>query len=85
VKSRREDEASSRRMDVAVKMRSAPCPATSSPSGSVATHLDQGLIAEVEELVELDTSVLVLLERSGGLLGGGFLSGGEIGHDLWDG
>ena len=46
------------------------------------THLDQLLIVQVQELIELDTSVLVLLEGSGCLLGGSFLAGGEIGHDL---
>jgi hypothetical protein len=38
------------------------------------THVNELLVAEVQELVELDTSVLVLLERSGCFLSCGFLA-----------
>jgi hypothetical protein len=46
--------------------------------GSGVDELDEVLIAQVEELVELDTPVLVLLEGSGSLFGGSLFLGGEI-------
>lgn len=42
------------------------------------THVDEVLVREVEELVKLDTAVGVLLERTGGLLGGGLLTGSVL-------
>lgn len=42
------------------------------------THVDELLVGKVEEVVKLDTPVLVLLERPGGLLGSGFLLRSEL-------
>ena len=43
------------------------------------THVDESLVAQVEQLVELDTAVRVLFERSGSFLGGGLFAGGKVG------
>lgn len=42
------------------------------------THVDELLVGKVEEVLKLDTPVLVLLERPGGLLGSGFLLRSEL-------
>lgn len=43
------------------------------------THLDESLIVHVQQLIKLDTTVMVLPEGSGCLLGSGFLAGGNVG------
>lgn len=48
-------------------------------AGTSVDKLNEGLVLHVEEGIELDATVGVLLEGTGGLLGGGFLSGGELG------
>jgi hypothetical protein len=42
------------------------------------THLNKVLVGHVQQVVELDTPVLVLLERTGGLLGGSVFCRGEF-------
>lgn len=44
-------------------------------------HLNERLVREVKELVKLDATVRVLLERTSGLLGGSLLTGGKL--SLW--
>lgn len=52
------------------------CPSVQCPCSH--THVDEGLVGEVKELVELDSTVGVLLERTRGLLGGSLLAGSEL-------
>lgn len=47
-------------------------------AGTGVNEVDEGLVLQVQESVELDTAVGVLLEGTGGLLGGGFLTGGKL-------
>lgn len=49
------------------------------------THLDELLVREVEELVKLNTSVLVLPEGSLPLQLGGLVGVGEVSVSLWRG
>jgi hypothetical protein len=53
-------------------------PPNATPTYSRATHPDKVLIGEVQELVELDTTVLVLLGGSRSLLGRSVLGVGEV-------
>ena len=53
-----------------------------SRSKGVDTHLDELLVREVEELVKLDTSVLVLPEGSLPLQLGGLVGVGEVSVSL---
>lgn len=52
------------------------------PSGTGVDEVDELLVGKVEEVLKLDTPVLVLLERPGGLLGSGFLLSSELSHFL---
>lgn len=58
------------------KMLKKSCPSVQCPCSH--THVDEGLVGEVKELVELDSTVGVLLERTRGLLGGSLLAGSEL-------
>lgn len=48
------------------------------PADALSTYVDEGLVGEVKELVELDSTVGVLLERTRGLLGSSLLASCEL-------
>jgi hypothetical protein len=50
--------------------------------GMSPTHLDEFVVVHVQELVKLDTTVLVLLEGSGCLLGCRLFAGCKVCHFL---